>query len=474
MRNSKYINEYILIGIGLVLLLVVQLLGFNGLYGQDSYEYTRYSGSWIRYFSEGIHPGDYHWPLNYPVNGAILGFVLGIKAATILQLLSLFAFIGNAILLFKLIRIFYPTIQKYSTHWVVIGFILAPYVTRTGLVAMSDQYASFLSLAACYAAIMVVKKGKHWWLIGMLLFGAMAVMTRYICALMMVPIGLYVLPYLWRQRLWLPAVASVVVATIPFLPHYFIRMQNVGGFVDHPALSKWSVGNMFSRTFESDLGHFEFLVPNIIYVFQPFFHPGFLFFGIVLVFFYRKLQWTKEVLLLISILAIFLVFTAGVDTQNNRYFITVFPFIPLLIYPLFFGLAEWVSHRKKQLVLPFIATLIIAQLGLAGYAFSKFYQINKTEKEVAALFDDVKGKMVYTYGTEMALSHYNKNNTFKSLHLQDGLNPDPGIYFLFDHNWLKNEQVKELFQVKLWEQLRDADRLKSVKKLKNWELYEVR
>jgi 4-amino-4-deoxy-L-arabinose transferase-like glycosyltransferase len=471
---SRFRNEYLIILVGILLYILIQALGFNGLYGQDSYEYTRYCNAWITYFSGGVHPGDYHWPLNYPISGALLAYVSGISAGSALQLLSLVALIGNAILINRVIQIIYPGHQKYGLLWTIIGFVLAPYVLRTGLVCMSDQYASFLSLLAFYSVLLVVKKGQHWWIVGLVIFGGLAVMTRYISALMMLPIGIYVLPYLWRKRVWLPVLVAAAVAIIPVLPHYFIRMQEVGGFIDHPALLKWSVKNMFSRTFESDLGAFSFKVPNILYVFHPFVHAGFLFFGAVFILFIRKIKMNKEVILLLIVLGGFLLFTAGVDTQNDRYFITIMPFVVLLSYPMFEAMILWMINKLKKFALPIVAVLCVFQMGLAGYAFLKFHEINKQEKQLADLFTEFQGKTVYTYGAEMMLSNYNAENTFLTLHLKEGLDPEPGTFFLFNKSWLSHPQVKGLFQVKLWNELQQNERLMSLKTHNEWELYEVK
>ena len=60
-----------------VLLLIGNLLaGFNGLYGQDSFEYLRYSRALHHYLSAGVLPGPFHWPLFYPLSGALLSFIL--------------------------------------------------------------------------------------------------------------------------------------------------------------------------------------------------------------------------------------------------------------------------------------------------------------------------------------------------------------------------------------------------------------
>lgn len=64
----------------LVLFILIHLiLDFDGLYGQDSYEYLRYTKALHFYFKTGIPPGDYFWPLFYPIIGSIFSFFFNQK-----------------------------------------------------------------------------------------------------------------------------------------------------------------------------------------------------------------------------------------------------------------------------------------------------------------------------------------------------------------------------------------------------------
>ena len=231
---------------------------------------------------------------------------------------------------------------------------------------------------------------------------------------------------------------------------------------------------MFSRTFDSDMGQFQFTLPNILFVFDPFFHPGFWFFGLPLLFFFRQFRWHRDTVLIATCIFVFLIFIAGMASQNNRFFVVIMPLAALFAYPLFYRLMSRLKQWNPSAVLPVYSILLVAQLGLCGYAFTKTYDASQKERTIATAFEELSGKTVYSYGIDQSLRHYNKNNTFISLYLQDGLNPEAGTYFLFDHSWLGNSQVKGLFQVKLWRQLSKANRLRSVQRIgTSWELYEV-
>ena len=49
--------------------------GFDGLYGQDSYEYLRYTERMKAFFLGGAYPGDLVWPKGYLLLCAALSFV---------------------------------------------------------------------------------------------------------------------------------------------------------------------------------------------------------------------------------------------------------------------------------------------------------------------------------------------------------------------------------------------------------------
>ena len=481
-------NQLTLIVLGLLVFIFIRLIGFNGLYGQDSYEYTRYCGRWILCFLDGTPPGDYFWPLNYPISGAFLGYGFGLKASTALQLLSILSFIGNGLLINSILKALIPTSDRKRLLWIVIAYIFAPYSFRSGLVNMSDTYASFMCLLTFYFALKVVRGKKPWFIPCVVFFTTMAIMTRYICVIVLLPIGIYLLASIWKRNLILPTLVAVPIGVVPIIPHIMIRMGDVAKFASHPALLKWSVANVFSRTFESDLGQFEFAVPNILYLSYPFIHAGFIFFGLGLLFFFRKPMQhfisnlknrnsttspAKEFAVIGSSVLIFLLFIGGMDTQNSRYFITIFPLVIILLFPFYIQLLYLLDGWSKKITGIVVTLLLICQLGLAGYAFKKYYTFNKHDKELVNIFIDIEGKTVYTYGTEMMLSHYNKKNTYLTLHKMEGLAPDSGTMFLFNHDWKDHPQVRNSFQVNFFKTLLKEKRLKTVKTLNSWELFEI-
>ena len=58
---------FICVLIGLIPCFLVRFLyGFDGAFGQDPYEYLRYTDALKNWMVNGTHPGDYFWPIgNY-------------------------------------------------------------------------------------------------------------------------------------------------------------------------------------------------------------------------------------------------------------------------------------------------------------------------------------------------------------------------------------------------------------------------
>ena len=85
------------------------------MYGQDGYEYLRYTKAIRIFILEGEHPGDYFWPLYYPIIGAILSLIIS-KTALALQLVSVLSLGISAVYLNKILTLLFPK-KKYTAEY---------------------------------------------------------------------------------------------------------------------------------------------------------------------------------------------------------------------------------------------------------------------------------------------------------------------------------------------------------------------
>jgi hypothetical protein len=83
----------------------LRILGFDGLYGQDSYEYLRYSIEIKKFFLTGIHPGHSYWTAGFPILAALFSFLF--PANLSIQLVSFLSLYGVLYFTWRLIMLLY-------------------------------------------------------------------------------------------------------------------------------------------------------------------------------------------------------------------------------------------------------------------------------------------------------------------------------------------------------------------------------
>lgn len=463
--------KYLIPLLGILAFVAMQVLGYNGLYSQDSYEYVRYSDAWIHFFQTGVHPGDYYWPVNYPVIGALLAYPFSLAADTVMPLISLLAICFSCGMVLRMLKWLYPD-KKGALIWVVLALFLVPYGFRLGVSSMSDQLGAMFCIASFYFTVKVNHTQNFYHLIWVAFFAGMAIMTRYIAGLVLAPLALYWVYSLIKSKKWIPVILAIPALLIPLIPHLWLRLESTANISDHAALTRWTPMHLFTRHFESDLGSFDYLVPNIMYLGELFLHPGFLFFGILLLPFYRQIFKQKENFLFAASILVFLVFIGGIDTQNSRYFVLVIPLVTLLLFPAFHRGFSILKEKQPTLAHLLIPALLVGQLGLCAHAFNKSYVSSKSQETLANHFSALEQERVYCYGASMMMGHFNKENEFITLHAIDSNVFVPGDYYLHHSSWEEHAQLKNLYHVSLYRKLLDEGKFTEVKQLNDgWLLY---
>ena len=74
-NNNKF-ELLLFLSLTLLLFAVRVISGFNGLYGQDAYEYLRYTGRLTLFFQKGVNPGEFFWPVGYPFIASLLNLII--------------------------------------------------------------------------------------------------------------------------------------------------------------------------------------------------------------------------------------------------------------------------------------------------------------------------------------------------------------------------------------------------------------
>ncbi len=390
-----------------IFIVVHAFIGFNGYYGQDSYEYLRFTKSLYQYFVEGTPIQDFLMaiPVNYSVYGAFLSGLVGSSFA--LPLLSLLALLVATHYFCKMLLLVFPQYSDTIPIFALVFFVLSPTVLKASVLAMTDMTCLAFVLAGFYYGLHYWKAAEAKHLLVVVLCFATAFMVRYIVApLLLIPtlVSIYYF-FKYRHFKWLPLVALMVL--LAFLPQLLIRQGDFFSFLGDKGISLWSVKHLFQSKFEADVAQAQYKSINLLFVLKNWWHPSYLLLGTPFLFFVRKIDF-KEQAIKIGVLMVFLYafYLGGISFQNNRYLLLSFPFILLLFFPAFNRLLALVKNSKIR---PILWTgLCILQLGMFGYLLEKLIKFNQQEKRIAAQLNAQvdKASTIYTLGLEGPLRSY--------------------------------------------------------------------
>lgn len=454
----------------ILFIIIYFIIGFDGLYGQDSYEYLRYTKALQLYFKTGIHPGDYFWPLYYPISGAILSFFLEPKIA--LQLLSIASLLVSSIYISKIITLLFD--KKVNPYLYVLSlFTLSPIVFRLGITTMSDMLSTLFIVLSFYNAIIYSRHKTNQNLYAFLIFCICAIMTRYVAFVVLLPIGILTLTVFIRNRKHLKHIPLLLLCSvILLLPHFIIRSENSTQFLNHDWLTKWSFFNFFKSSFITVDGTSSNSLPNIIYAFSSLFHPRYLLIGILLFPFYIKTKIINSELkiILISFLT-YNLFLAGIPFQNSRFLLLSFPLVIILLYPAFAYLLEKMIPTNK--IKYFIIVLSLIQICLCSYSLKPILERNSLEKKIAFQIESYQQNTLYSFDIDVALQGRGLNFRYKNLWVKKYTSFEKNALVLFHPTKFK-QQWKDKNPILNWNNLNYHYNLKIIEELPNgWKLYKI-
>ena len=409
-QHSRYL---LLLFPVIVFLFFYFYLNFDGLYGQDAYEYLRYSKAIRNYLITGQSPGDYLWPLFYPILGALVSLIIQNTGISLLLISTL----SLSISAFYLSKILYLIFNKtvYNVLYVFTFFLVSPIIFKSGLLVMSDM------LTLCFIILFLYhflefsqnRKVKHFYYITIFSFAAF--MTRYASAVVLLPFVISATVLFLKQRKNTKHVLSLMlIIVVLFLPHILIRMQNTVEFLSHQWMQDWSILNLFKRNFTTIDGSSKYNLPNIIYVFFNLIHPKFLFVGLIFIplLFFKKSIFTHSKTIVISVL-LYAVFLAGIPFQNLRFLILSFPLVLILFYPIFSYLTE-LKCIKKLFYLVMIFTITF-QFFLIKKTFHKTLHRNQFEIKMVSQLESHQQNTLYSFDIDIALQGRGLQFNYKNL-----------------------------------------------------------
>ncbi|MEZ4775412.1 MAG: hypothetical protein R3D00_19665 [Bacteroidia bacterium] len=389
-------------------------MDFNGLYGQDGHSFYQFSLEIIRSLRGNADFSQFRVPPIYPLAGAIPGFFAG-HPDFFLQLISALSLTGTAWMADRIIRHIHPKSPENSVAtYLSVILILSPYMLRGSLMVMTDLMTTFLSTLAVYYIIQYRQQTAARQIILLTGAASLAFLTRYAVApLLAIPCTL-VIGIMIREKKWTHIVLAAGVVLICFVPFLLIKQGNTNEFANHHLMTSWSVLNAFRRSFSGPDGTANYQIINLVTVFYHFFHPAYIFPGIALVIFVRKVDLQKEsVKFLLASIVLYSLFIAGLNFQNKRYLILSFPLVAICFFP------AWQRIKAQIPTTTFTIAVIITafiQLAFSAYLFRSFYKISQTEKFLVKEISALPPTLLYTFELNMAFKSYEVPHQVHSLY----------------------------------------------------------
>ena len=461
----------IIIIIASLLFLTIRLIGFDGLYGQDAYEYLRYTKSISNYIATGNHPGDYFWPLYYPIFGALFSLIFNNEIVS-LQLISIISLLGSCYYIIKIICLKHKE-PRYIYGYVLLFFLASPYVLRLSLSVMSDMLSVFFITSSFYYGLLFLKENTSKPLYLCAILAIASVMTRYASGVVLFPLFIYISYYVIKTRkLLLHLIPILLITLLMLLPHIIIRYSNVTQFINHTWLSEWGITNFFKSQFETQDGIQQYKFINIFFNLSNVFHPAYCFLGFFLLLFFKKEDFKlKQNALFYSSILIYFLFLSGTPFQNRRFLILTFPLILIVLYPLFLRVLDYTIIKKNFKII--FTFLLAIQLFLNYKALKPVLDRSEIEKIIVEHLKPYQKNTLYTFDIDIALQGRSLDFNYKNMlfNFYENLNENDLVLFhptKFVKQWENSNIIYN------WENINKQYTLKVLEDLPDgWKLYQI-
>lgn len=411
MHSKAWILLFIL---PLAILFILRFMGYDGMVGQDAYAYVDYAKAIKVWINGGPHPGNFLWPPGYSLFGALLSY-LGIPVSLAMQLISSLSLSGVLFFLHKFI-----TNQNYgaktkfdpiipSSYLLLFG-MFAPYFLRASMVTSSDMIACFWVAIAVYYFHQYNTQTHFKNLLLAALAGSMGTIVRYPVFLLLLPFTIYSI-YVWSRKGKNIFHLFVLIVPILIVMLYNIFNPELFSFAKHDSISRWQLSNVFTTRFQSINGISNHTIPNILFIFSPFYHLGFLLPGWAFLFksiYDKKYIHPLYTLCLLSYF-IYTLFLAGYHEQNPRHLLIVYPLVLILCYDGY----RWAFNqlKTKKLQNAILSLTIFCQVLLFARSMQASIYRNALEQKIsltlieenAFLTNSDKQPILYGFDIDIAL-----------------------------------------------------------------------
>lgn len=449
-----------------LLFILARILEFNGLFGQESHEFLRYSKLVASYFTGGAEPSAFSWPVLYPAAAAILQLIM--PAALSLQTISILSAVLCFIYFCKTLSILFPG-GTQRQRYAIVFLLCAPFFVRSAVLGLPDMLCVALLMLMYYFLVKFERNGNIYHLVQSTMFGILAVQTRYVALLFLVVL----IPVLFnairkrRSTLLLLIGGSILAIT----PSVILRSPGNLNFLNFSWITLWSPLNYFHDNFFTNEGAFVYSVPNIVGVLAIFCHPAMCFIGPLLLFYYFKNRSDHARWWWISLI-IYLLFVAGLPYQNLRFIFLPLPLLLLILYP---GFEPLMAIFRKRNTRVFLITLIgLFQFAIIIRTVLPAIRFHREEMAVVKMLRKYPANELYTFSIDKALNTYTVPHNVNNLWLPEYSSVASGALFLYNPDKFGYEQNTTPPGF-IYRQLKREGRLTQLEKTpEGWVLYSVR
>ena len=430
---------YPLLTLPMVLVALLFVPQFDGLYGQDSFAYYNFA-------IDGIRPNllridqwpAFFWPPGYSFFAALTSIIVG-KQPLAGQLVSIIS--GATIPIFTALfaREVWPSTGRNKWHVPLIAGLLAAgsgQLWQSSLVVMSDA----VSLAfGTFSMWMVARYGKQQtaprlWLATAAM--SLAVLSRWAYPLVAIPCTIYTvwamrpLPRKTAMRHIALAGITVIVILAPLwvaiLQQKMFEPADVIAYIGDLQKYGWNPVNALNRVHETNDGVLRYALPNGIYYATSPAHP--LYFGPLLALFGLPglwFMWQKRsrdiMLLLLAWIGLVMFFHVGAPHQNFRFTLVFLPPAAILVAVGLVELCRKIPQKSQRL---------LALYCVVGYGWALFSGYTNLQQFVdrfdrwqqSALWTEMQtpdNATLLTFDITLTAQHYTSRNVIELFYLSD-------------------------------------------------------
>ena len=476
MATRLYKYEILLLLVPMAIMGCLRLADFDGMVGQDGYAYVDYARKIRQWWQGGIHPGDFFWPPGYPILGALFSFS-GLSVPLCMQVISCLSLSGTLIFTGWLIKSYYPQHEHKGLYsYLVLFGLFAPYFFRNGMVTTSDMTACLMVSMCLYYGNLYVQNYKWTHLMALAFAISIGTLVRYPVAVVLAPLVFH-LAWIWIRDVKNAWHLLVVLIPLAVIALYLLFKPDYTAFLGHRALSNWAFKNYFIGAFNTEDGSTHHFLPNLIFIFSPFFHPGWIWPGLVFIWFSLKSKEGLPGLFLFGILPYltYALFLAGNPDQNPRHLLIGFPMVLFCCYrgyDQFFRIPGFRRYLKPALVL-----VLTIQILLSARALQPSFKRNVLERHLVdrlrALNEQASVPVLYGFDMDIAMASRGVPFEVRNLYREEYAGFERGALVLFNEEGLSG-QWKGKNPMINWEKLKNNYRLIIIETYKNgWQLYRI-